>query len=67
MGPDADRGDSIADVGKRVHHEEQGLVLPDQEHEPAIPWDGNPLGLVITEVRWRPFVPGDKVIEKQSC
>ena len=50
MGPDADRGESIADVGKRVHHEEQGLVLPDQEHEPAVPRDGNSLGLVITEV-----------------
>jgi len=67
MGPDADRGESIADVGKRVHHEEQGLVLPDQEHEPAVPRDGNSLGLVITEVCRGPFVLGDKVIEKQSC
>ena len=51
MGPDADRGESIADVDKRVHHAEQGLVLPDQEHEPAVPWDGDPLGPVTTRNR----------------
>ena len=67
MGPDADRGESIANVNTGVHHEEHGLVLPDQEHEPTVPWDGNPLRLVIMEVCGRPFVLGDKVIEERCC
>lgn len=66
MGPDADHGYSIANVDKSVHHEEHGLVLPNQKSEPAVPWDGDPLGLAVVEVCHPPFVLGGKVIKKRS-
>jgi hypothetical protein len=51
MGPDGDHGESIAHVDESVHHEEHGQVLfSNQECELAVPWDGDPLGLVVMEV-----------------
>lgn len=67
MGLDADRGESVAYVGGSVHHKKHGLVLPDQGCEATVPWDADPLGLVVVEVCRRPFVLADKVIEKRSC
>jgi hypothetical protein len=49
MGPDADRGESTASVSGSVHHEEHGLVLPDQEGEPVVTWDVDLQGLVVGE------------------
>ena len=51
MGPDGDCGEGIAHMDESIHHEEHGLVLfSNQEREPAVPWDGDPLGLLIMEV-----------------
>ena len=68
MGPDGDCGEGIAHMDESIHHEEHGLVLfSNQEREPAVPRDGDPLSLVVMEVCWRPFVLDDEVIEERSC